>query len=326
MIGIIYESELNNPYKNLALEEYFLRFCEKSGRAILYMWQNANTIVIGRNQNAYTECNIEYVKSNNVYVARRLTGGGAVYHDLGNLNFTIILPKILFDAKRSTNLIVKALQQLGINAEANGRNDICIGDKKISGNAYYANKKVGMHHGTLLYKVDGEIISKALNVSQNKLSKHGVKSVKSRVINISSIFPNIGISDIKKSLKESFIKEYDIEEVENIEIENDEYLNILKKYESSNWNFDKIKDYKVSLSKCFNWGKVDLSLLYDGETLQEIEIATDALEADIIEELKNKINEKIKTGLDNILELRFSYKEYEFIVNDLFTMLSGINL
>ena len=300
MVGWFYEANGHNPYENLALEEYLLRFCEEKGEAVLYLWQNDKTIVIGRNQNAYTECSIEYVKQNDVFIARRLTGGGAVYHDLGNLNFTIILPKALFDVKRSTGLIVAALRKLGIDAVANGRNDICVDGRKVSGNAYYSNNKAGIHHGTILYNVNCDTISKALSVSKNKLSKHGVKSVKSRVCNIFELYPDITIEKIKESFRLAFCEEYCIDSFNELKIDENAYSGLVVKYSSKAWNLDKIRDYKIMSSQSFSWGKVDLSLLYDGEALKKIEIATDALEADIIEDLKNAINALISEQLTKL--------------------------
>ena len=133
--GIFIESKSVNPYENLALEEYLLNLCTASQKAVLYLWQNDYTVVIGRNQNAFTECDIEFAKKNGIHIARRLTGGGAVFHDLGNVNYTMILPKEMFDVNLTTKIIVDALNGIGIKAEKNGRNDICTDHGKISGNA-----------------------------------------------------------------------------------------------------------------------------------------------------------------------------------------------
>ena len=319
MLGRYCESADTNPYNNLALEEYLLHCSEHSSEAILYLWQNDNTIVIGRNQNAYVECNLEYANKHNAFIARRLTGGGAVYHDSGNLNFTIILPKSVFDIKRSTNIIVNALKNIGINAEINGRNDICLNGKKISGNAYYSNSLVGLHHGTLLYKVDVDKIENMLLVSKNKLSKHGVKSVKSRVCNISDLYPDITVSDIKNALKESFCAEYNIKELILKPIKKDSYSDLLKKYSSDEWNYNKIKDYNISSTHNFSWGKVDISFVYDGETLKSVEIATDALEADLIENIKSEINKNIKQKITINLDCfdKADNEAYKAIINDL---------
>ena len=171
----------NDPFYNLALEE----FCVQNfDREILILWQNVPTIEIGRNQNTLEEINREYVQK----VVRRLSGGGAVYHDLGNLNFTFIVNDESglnrFDFARFTRPVIKALEEMGIKAEDNGRNDITIAGRKFSGNAQYRKGKRLLHHGTLLFDSDLEEMVQALNVDPGKIISKGVKSVRSRVTNI----------------------------------------------------------------------------------------------------------------------------------------------
>lgn len=333
MKGYYLEAKGTNPYENLALEEYLLRLCEKTGDAVLYLWQNADTVVIGRNQNAYTECNMEYIRKHDIHIARRLTGGGAVFHDMGNLNFTIILPKNLYDIGRSNSLVVSALNRIGIETEVNGRNDICIDQKKVSGNAYYSNAKVGMHHGTILYQLDNMRMGKVLSVSPYKLTKHGVSSVKSRVGDILSKYPDISIKDIKESLKQTFCEKYSFDKLHDIEIQENELLNIYAKYASDLWNIEKIQEYEISISESFEWGCVQLSLKLDGNEIVRLEIATDALETDIIEDLKLELNEIIKHTDGKMTQAFFEnfakkHREYEILIMDvkkvLFKLISEI--
>ena len=143
---IYIESDQVNPYKNLAVEEYLLLHCEPQ-ECILYLWQNQNTVVIGRNQNAWKECKVESLEENGGHLARRLSGGGAVYHDLGNLNFTFLVNKDEYSLEKQLQVIINAMGRLGLKAEKSGRNDILIDGKKFSGNAFYEQEKHCYHHG-----------------------------------------------------------------------------------------------------------------------------------------------------------------------------------
>lgn len=311
-----------NPFENLAVEEYLLHYCEETGHAVLYLWQNENTVVIGRNQNAYTECNVAYIKAHNVCIVRRLTGGGAVYHDLGNLNYTIIVPKPVYDINRSTGLIVASLRRLGIDAENNGRNDICINGRKVSGNAYYSNEKVGMHHGTILFRVNGDKMGSVLSVSRKKLSKHGISSVRARIGDICSKYPNIEISDIENAIRENFCHEYGFNELQDIEVSRRELEPYMEKYSSDAWNLERIQEYDVFTEDIFDWGNVCVSLRCAGEQIEGVEIATDSLETEIIEAIKGEMNRNIRSGdkeFPHSLFEKFAEENraYQFIINDI---------
>lgn len=179
-------SPSTDPAFNLALEQYVFDHMDRTQEYFM-LWQNKNAIVIGKNQNAFAEVHHKTANEKGITVVRRLSGGGAVYHDLGNINFTFIL-----DAKNATQLdlhlfchpIVELLQSLGIPAELNGRNDITIEGKKFSGNAQYLKQGRVMHHGTLMFQSDLSVVSDVLNVSSDKFHSKATKSVKSRVTNI----------------------------------------------------------------------------------------------------------------------------------------------
>ena len=179
-------NDSKDPRFNLALEEYVLKTLNHDDDFVL-LWQNANSVIIGRNQNTLEEINAQYVKDHDVKVVRRITGGGTVYHDLGNLNFSFITENLkdnLNNYKKFTQPVIDALQSLGIPAEFQGRNDIVVEDKKISGNAqsYYKNKM--LHHGTILFDADLSIIADVLNVKVDKIASKGIKSNRARVTNI----------------------------------------------------------------------------------------------------------------------------------------------
>ena len=174
-----------NPYFNLACEEYILK---EFNEECFMLWRNSPCIVVGKNQNTLSEINKDYVDKNNITIVRRLSGGGAVFHDLGNINFTFISnqKETFNDFKRFTVPIIDALKQLDVNAEFSGRNDLTIDGKKFSGNAQYCYKNRVLHHGTLLFSANVKDISQSLNVKEKKFEGKAVKSVKSRVTNISS--------------------------------------------------------------------------------------------------------------------------------------------
>lgn len=183
---IYYRNESKDPYYNLALEELLTKDATITDE-ILLLWQNDNTIVIGLNQNTIEEINNDYVKDHNVNVVRRLSGGGAVYQDLGNLNFTFIFNKNKDNIRNYslfTQPIITVLQKLGLAAQFSGKNDLEIAGKKISGNAQYLYQNRIMHHGTILFNVDLTILPQALKPDLTKLQSKAIKSVQARVTNI----------------------------------------------------------------------------------------------------------------------------------------------
>ena len=179
-----------DPAFNLAVEEYVFDYLPKD-RMYVMLWQNDNAIIIGKNQNTLAEINESYVKEHGIRVVRRLSGGGAVYHDMGNLNFTVIADAQgeNLDFGRFCALVVKALQRVGVHAEINGRNDMTIDGKKFSGNAQYLRQGRVMHHGTILFDSNPTVLANALQVDQAKIQAKGVKSVRSRVTNVRPCLP-----------------------------------------------------------------------------------------------------------------------------------------
>lgn len=185
---IYIESHSNDPRFNLALEQYVFDEMDRS-REYFMLWQNKNTIVVGKHQNTTAEINQEYVYQNDIRVVRRLSGGGAVYHDMGNLNFTFVMnsgntEKLNFEL--FCEPVVSTLRGFGIQAEINGRNDIVIDGKKFSGNSQYIKQGRVMHHGTIMFDSDLLAVEQALKVSKDKIESKGVQSVRSRVTNVAS--------------------------------------------------------------------------------------------------------------------------------------------
>lgn len=223
-------SENTSPYYNLALERSLFDFVDED-TVILYLWQNSHTIVIGKNQNAYAECKVDEFINDGGNLARRPSGGGAVYHDLGNLNFSIICKESIAKEHTYQRIVKEALRFFGIVSEFNGRNDLTVDDKKFSGNAFYVKDDVLCQHGTILINSDFKELSKYLTPDISKLERNHVKSVESRVVNLSEISDQITV----ESMKEAMIKatnavrlgkaptESKVEEYKKI-FENDEWI------------------------------------------------------------------------------------------------------
>lgn len=199
-----------DPAYNLAMEQYVFDSLPRD-RAYFMLWQNNNAIIIGKYQNTLAEINQPFVEQHGIHVVRRLSGGGAVYHDLGNLNFTFIVDagdtKEL-DLKLFCLPVVRALDRIGIHAEVNGRNDITIDGKKFSGNAQYLKNGRVMHHGTIMFDSDLSVVEQALRVDPSKIQAKGIKSVRSRVTNVRAYLPqDTGLSEFRSLLLESILSE-----------------------------------------------------------------------------------------------------------------------
>jgi len=287
----IYFSESSNPWLNLAIEEYLINKVSKN-EVIFYMWQNDNTVVIGRNQNPWKECNIEKFESDGGKLARRLSGGGAVFHDMGNLNFTFVMAKENYSFERQAQVIINALKELGIQSELSGRNDILTDGKKFSGNAFYHNDKTSMHHGTILVNADLLKISDYLNVSKEKLKSKGVKSVKSRVVNLTEINSSINTDVVKNALKFGFQKEYGLSRDITHFYEdtlNEQIVELYDKYSSEKWRYSKTPEFEYSFGKRFEWGEIELNLKVDNGIIKDIMVFSDSLEPDTIDLINEKL-------------------------------------
>ena len=178
-----YRSDSLCPWHNLAVEEHILMTLPPE-TCVMYLYQHKNAVIIGKNQNAWKECRTEQLKREGGKLARRISGGGAVYHDMGNLNFSFILDRNDYDLHRQLGIILSAVRKLGISAEFSGRNDILSEGAKFSGNAFCYKKTGAFHHGTILVDADMTKLSRYLSVSKDKIASKGVDSVRSRVCNL----------------------------------------------------------------------------------------------------------------------------------------------
>lgn len=288
-----------DPWFNLAYEEVLMK--DKSiDDDIIMLWQNDKSVIIGKHQNTVEEVNQQFADTNNIKIARRTTGGGAVYHDLGNLNYTFITKysdKEKVDFKKFAVPVVKALQSLGLNPELSGRNDILLDGKKISGTALACIGDKFMFHGTLLFDINIETASKVLNVKADKIESKGIKSVKSRMTNIKTYLPNLSIDDFKEEIISSieqnsvkFIKR-NISQSE-IDSVNELYKN---KFSTCEWNYGYSPNcnfHKYTRQPC---GGIDINLDIQNGYVTECKIFGDFIGIHDIDEVENVIKNKLFT-------------------------------
>ena len=267
----------------------------KEDEIILYLWRNDHTVVIGKNQNPWRECNVEAIKRDGIYLARRMSGGGAVYHDMGNLNFTFIAKDGLFDVERQTDVILLACRLLGINAVKNGRNDLTVADKKFSGHAYFSSHGFNYHHGTIMMDVKGDDLSKYLNVPAAKLKSKGVESVRSRVTNliehVSGELEGADTRELILAMQDAMVRaasrEYGCEaaEEELPQIPQD----LLDKYASEEWRLGTKIPFTTDIEHRFEWGGVEVQLEMKGEFIKDCRIYSDSLETEVFDVIEDLI-------------------------------------
>ncbi|MBE6725470.1 MAG: lipoate--protein ligase [Ruminococcaceae bacterium] len=261
----LYINNSTDPYYNLAAEQYLLDTEEDS---VFMLWRNERAVVLGRNQNAWAEVNRAYAEEHGIAVVRRLTGGGAVFHDLGNLNFTFIVPREgcpELDFPRFTEPVVRALRSLGVPAEVSGRNDLTAGGRKISGNAQCVYNGKVMHHGTLLFSSDMSALEGVLRVDREKMKSKGIESVRSRVGNLSEYLPGTDVLGLKQAIEDSFLAEEREkgEPVLRLSFSPEQAAGIRKlreeKYASWDWNWGGYGAFGQTVKKRFPFGGVELS-------------------------------------------------------------------
>ena len=275
-----YIGSCTDPHRNLALEEYLTDTVGEDS-CILYLWQNRHTVVIGRNQNAWQECRTTELAHDGGTLARRLSGGGAVYHDMGNLNFTFSLRTKDYDLRKQQSVIVEACRSLGIPAEISGRNDILTNGCKFSGNSFYSHAGSSFHNGTLLVNVDMANLGKYLTPSKTKLESKGVASVRSRVINLSELKPDLTIDDMAQAMVRAFEAVYG-GKAEKLREEDFNQLEIEQRYQrfhSYDWVFGRSVPFSFSCARRFPWGEVTIGLAVEKGIVADAAVWSDAMDA-----------------------------------------------
>lgn len=291
----VYLSESFEPKFNLSIEEWLMD-CSEPDEVILFLWQNENTIVIGRNQNPYKECDVKKLKEDDVCLIRRLSGGGAVYHDLGNLNFTFIASDSNYDVENNLKVIIDAIDKFGVKSFFNGRNDLLVDERKFSGNAFLSDKGKSCHHGTLLVDVNLDKLSRYLTVSPLKLKSKGIESVLSRVVNLKEICPQMTIESLKAALITSFNEFYNTEAITMTLNENEiDVAKYVEKYKSWEWNYSESPDFSLVLENKFDWGIFEINLELSDGKIANCRIFTDSIELEDFKVLeKSLVNVQFK--------------------------------
>lgn len=303
-------NDSNDPRYNLAFEEYCFKFLSRDEDYVI-LWINGPAIIVGKNQNTIEEVNRDYVEENKIRVVRRITGGGAVYHDLGNLNFSIIKnasDKDKIDFKKYNIPIVNALEKLGLECELSGRNDITLDGKKFSGIAQSVWKSRVLNHGTLLFDTELDVLSKALNVKPDKIQSKGIKSVKSRVTNIKDYLRDTNIDIYQfRDLLLKYIFEFDGEEISEYKLTSDQLNQVNKlfedKYSTWDWNYGESPKSTYSNYKRFDFGSIDVRFDIKSGKIENTRIYGDFFGTEDVRKLEDKLNglryhkESLEAGL-----------------------------
>jgi lipoate-protein ligase A len=301
---------VTNPHLNLALEEYVVRnFSFENDYLLFYI--NEPSIIIGRNQNTLEEINHEYVEAKGIHVVRRISGGGAVYHDFGNLNFSFITDhdiKSLNNFKKVTAPIVKVLNNLGVPAEMKGRNDVVVNDRKISGNAQFSTGKRMVSHGTLLLDTDLGEVSKALTVKMSKIQSKGHKSVRTRVANISEFLEHpIDIVQFRAFILQGLYEGKDGIETYRLTEAEWKGVHLLKeeKYDTWNWNYGNSPKFNIQRERRFDGGTIDLRINVEKGHITHFTIYGDFFGMQPVQDLETRlIGVKYdKESIENVLAL-----------------------
>ncbi len=284
---------ITDPRINLAIEEYALKNLDINESYLLF-YINEPSIIIGKNQNTIEEINTDYVEKQGLHVVRRLSGGGAVYHDLGNLNFSFITKddgESFHNFKKFTEPVVTALHKLGVKAELSGRNDIIAEGRKISGNAQFSTKGRMFSHGTLLFDSEMENVVSALRVKKDKIESKGIKSIRSRVANISEFLTEkMPIEEFRSTLLDYI---FDGSDVEEYVLTEEDWKNIhelsTERYQNWDWNYGRSPKFNLQHSHRFPVGSIDVRLEVNKGKIDNCKIFGDFFGVGNVEEIEEKL-------------------------------------
>ena len=275
-------------------------------------------------------------------LARRITGGGAVFHDMGNLNFSFIMGRSIYNVERQSQVIIDALNTLGLEADRSGRNDITIEGKKFSGNAFCFKGENALHHGTILIGADKDKMSRYLNVSIDKIKAKGITSVKSRVTNLADLVPGLTVEDVKKAIIDAFTKEYSSDlQVRHLRIEagkslpkDDVFRKIMARNSSWEWCYGESPDFDIFFKNRFSWGGIELYFNLDDAIIKSAEIYSDSLYEEIISQLPdifigtrligNELSQRLKEAAKSFTNLAKDKDKETIVIDDIANWLINV--
>ena len=284
MRNYIVRGDSTSAWHNLALEELLFDALGHGAR-VFYLWQNRNTVVVGRHQNAWKECRVRLLEDEGGCLARRSSGGGAVYHDLGNLNFSFIAPQDQYDVRRQLEVVRRAVARFGIATEFTGRNDLVIGmsGAKFSGNAFRFSGGTALHHGTIMVDVDLERMARYLAPDAGKLRAKGIDSVRSRVCNLASVCPDLGVAALADALAEAFEAEYGPAEAPDpAALDPGRLAALERKYASWEFRLGRALPFEAALERRFGWGGVTLEMNLREGVITGARVYSDAMDEAMI--------------------------------------------
>lgn len=290
----IYVARQHNPWFNLATESWLIEKQELRGTHVLYLWRNSPCIVIGRYQNPWVECNLQAMERDGILLARRLSGGGAVYQDLGNTCFTIISPREQYDKGRNFDIVRKALATCGVTSELSGRNDILVDGRKVSGSAFQLTATRGCHHGTLLIDANLSHIGDYLTPDKQKLEAKGIRSVASRVVNLREIEPSFTHDRFSDAVIEAFRAEYGeeapVQGLDTAMLEREPLLmETYEKLSADAWRFGTTPQFGHTCSERLPWGRLTFHLDVEKGMIVQVKVFSDALSTDCVELLEQSL-------------------------------------
>ena len=284
-----YVSSSRDGWQNLAMDEWFLDHLDPED-LILYFYVNQNAVIIGKNQNPWKECDLAAMEADGVQLVRRVTGGGAVYHDRGNLNFSFIAGEKRYDLEKQLNLILRAVQSFGIPCGFSGRNDLLADGKKFSGNAFCSRQGIRQHHGTLLLRSDLGRLQNYLQVDPRKLKAKGVESVRSRVCNLSEFTDAVTPETMLAAIRRVFEEEYGA--VENFQPTPEQVADMVPYYEKQSswqWRLGKTPAFDLELDTRFPWGGVQLQFTLRNSLVERVDVWSDAMDAELSNEIQKRL-------------------------------------
>ena len=281
MGNYLYVSTSGDGWRNLAVDEYFLDTLGPDDM-MLYFYVNKNAVIIGQGQNPWAECRLAEMDRDGVQLVRRITGGGAVFHDEGNLNFSFIAGEGRYDLERQLGLILDAVRALGFPCEFSGRNDLLADGRKFSGNAFCKRGAIRQHHGTLLISADMTRLQNYLNVDPRKLKPKGVKSVKSRVCNLNEFVPELRRDDMLEALKCAYAAEYgDYTELQTSQLDEAAIAPYYEKQKSDAWRLGVTPRFDLEIENRFPWGGLQMLLTLRHGEVSDISVYSDANDAEL---------------------------------------------